>query len=579
MSLAIDNKLSRSRADWVRSPLTLLAGAFVLVLVLLSLPLKAPIGPMYWDSYLYYDAANRIADGQVPIVDFFAPVGPLGYYLFAGWLAVFPHAQTTLITHWALLILTAPLMALIVAHVDARSRLNAWALLVPFLVFALLPFNGREFYPFPSSDAFGIYNRQVCQMLYVLVAALLYVRNQRLLAFLVAVLVTALFFLKITGFIAAGLICLFAFAAGRITLSYALAAAAAFFAVLGVLQLADGMTAAYIADIQALVSTNSGTLAPRLVQSVSINIGIIAASLALCVVMAAASAADLGRRIATLRREPRPANVAAFLDRDFFWLAVAVVAGIFFEAQNTGSQAFIFLWPVLWMMLTRLPRMLDRPKSAMLVAALVAAAYMPPFVGTIERAARTYGSMANGVDVETHNLKALGSVTTRDSALHRAELMLKLYPRQQPQLAEIAAGEELPASLLYSDLDFQATYLLAIDRGIDSIHALEARTGVHFDTIMTLAFANPFPYLMDRHAPHLIAIGADPFRSVPTPSEAVLKEVADTDLALYPKCPGTWANVRLLEIYWPGLKDHRRIPLDDCWDAFVSPRLAEKVGG
>lgn len=579
MSIAVENKLPASRTDWLRSPLVLLAGAFILVLIFLGLPLKAPIGPMYWDSYLYYDAANRIAGGQVPIVDFFAPVGPLGYYIFAGWLAVFPDAQTSLITHWALLILTAPLMALIVAHVDRRSRADAWALLIPFLVFALLPFNSQEFYPFPSSDAFGIYNRQVCQMLYVLVAALLYVRNQRLLAFLVAACVTALFFLKITGFIAAGLICLFALVTGRITLRYAITAALAFAAVLAALELKDGMVSAYIADIEALVATNSGTLAPRLVQSISINVGVIASSLALCAVMAFASVADLGRRFDALRRAPGTATVAALLDRDFLWLGVAVCAGIFFEAQNTGSQAFIFLWPVLWMMLVRLPRMLGRPKLAMLAAALVAAVWLPLFAGTIERAIRTYGSMTNGVDVETHNLKALGSFTTRDNVLHRAELMLQLYPRQQQQLAEIAEGKELPSSLLYSDLDFQVTNLLAIDRGVDSIRALEAKSGVHFGTIMTLAFANPFPYLMDRSAPRLIAIGADPFRAVPEPDAEVLKEVAGTDLALYPKCPGTWANVRLLEIYGPGLKDHRRIALDDCWDAFVNPRFAGKLGG
>ena len=154
-------------------------------MVLLALPVSVPVGPMYWDVLIYYDAANRIFGGQVPSVDFFAPVGPLGYYLFAGWLYVFPNGQPVLLAHWSLLAVTAPLMALVVADVDRRARTTAFALLIPFLIFALLPFNTREFYPFPGSDGFGIYNRQCCQLLYVLVAAIAFMRSQKLLAAIV----------------------------------------------------------------------------------------------------------------------------------------------------------------------------------------------------------------------------------------------------------------------------------------------------------------------------------------------------------------------------------------------------------
>ncbi|EBU7498412.1 hypothetical protein DK058_26460, partial [Salmonella enterica subsp. enterica serovar Typhi] len=110
---------------------------------------------------------NRIASGQVPALDFFTPVGPLGYYLFAALNYVFPNAQPTLIAHWALLLVSAPLMALVVYDVDKRSRLTAFGLLLPFLLYVLLPFNTREFYVFPGSDGFGIYNRQICHILYI----------------------------------------------------------------------------------------------------------------------------------------------------------------------------------------------------------------------------------------------------------------------------------------------------------------------------------------------------------------------------------------------------------------------------
>ncbi len=206
MSISLDRAGSRQKAGLGRmllSPQALLTQAGVLVCLLLAVPLSAPIGPMYWDVMIYYDAANRIFDGQAPVLDFFTPVGPLGYYIFAGWLTLFPDAQPTLIAHWSLLVLTAPLMALVVWQIDQRSRVTALALLVPFLIFALLPFNTREFYPYPGSDGFGIYNRQACQVLYILVAALVFVRKRRLLTGIIIATMTALFFLKITGFVAA----------------------------------------------------------------------------------------------------------------------------------------------------------------------------------------------------------------------------------------------------------------------------------------------------------------------------------------------------------------------------------------
>lgn len=61
------------------SPLVLLAAAILICTALLARPLSMPLGPMSWDLVIYLDAANRIGDGQVPVIDFFTPVGPLGY--------------------------------------------------------------------------------------------------------------------------------------------------------------------------------------------------------------------------------------------------------------------------------------------------------------------------------------------------------------------------------------------------------------------------------------------------------------------------------------------------------------------
>lgn len=565
------------KALW-RSPLALLAISLVGVCILLALPLVLPIGPMYWDVFIYYDAANRIFDGQVPIIDFFTPVGPLGYYLFAGWLAIFPNGQPVLLAHWSLLAVTAPLMGLVVWHVDRRSRATAFALLIPFLIFALLPFNTREFYPFPGSDAFGIYNRQACQVLYILVAALVFVRERRLLTGLIVATMTALFFLKITGFVAGGVIAAYALLSGRVNLKTAIACAVAFIAILAAIELSSGLVSQYVFDIMSLVAMNSGTLLPRFLQATSLNFGIVAAASSLAFLLLWSDRRNWTAGFAAGEPGSKFAAVMALLSHDGIRLLVVIFAGILFETQNTGSQAFIFLWPVLLSIFLKTGQLSDRPMLVLSIMGLVAATALPPTVRIVERAARTYVGMIKNVPMEQRNLKSLGAVDMRKDVALRTEHMLREYPKLRAAYEDLVAVGELPTPVLYSDFDFQIAYLSAVDTAIDSIRALEARTGIHFDTIMSLNFVNPFPWLMDRSAPHYIAIGADPTRAVPDPGSQEENAVANTDLVLYPTCPPTTANAMLYDMYRQGLAKHRRIKLDACYDAFINPKFASALG-
>jgi len=578
MSVALNENRKRretvsAAGPYLASPLAILAIAVIAVCLLLSLPVSVPIGPMYWDVYIYYDAANRIFSGQAPILDFFTPVGPLGYYLFAGWLAVFPNGQPALMAHWSLLAVTAPLMALVVWDVQRRSRIVALALLVPFLIFALLPFNTREFYPFPGSDAFGIYNRQVCQMLYVLVAAILFMQERRLLAVVITLAIMAMFFLKITGFVAGGIIAAYAFMAGRVPLRYAVASAVAFFAILGILEIATGIVSAYVRDILLLVEMNSGTLAPRFLQSASLNFGMLAPTGMLALLLIWSNRAKLIGRAKGAFARASLVEAAAFFDSKAFWLLVVLFAGILFETQNTGSQALIFLWPVVLAVILGIGGMISRPALMIAVAGLSAAISLPPAVAIAERAARAYVGGIKNTHLEASNLKTFGHVNMREEVADRVEHMLGFYPEHRALYDDMIAVGELPTPVLYSDFDFQIIYLSAVDRAIDSIHALEAARGVRFETIASLNFVNPFPWLMDRRAPRHIAIGADPFRAVPAPGSAEETAVAETDLVLYPTCPPTTANAALYKLYEPALAKHRRIRLDACYDAFVNPKF------
>ncbi|NMG41619.1 hypothetical protein GRZ55_20460 [Chelativorans sp. ZYF759] len=575
MTIASDSH-RRGRASGLSfGPIALLALAVLAAALLLLIPMTVPIGPMYWDLFIYFDAANRIFDGQMPAVDFFAPVGPLGYYLFAWGIALFPDAQPLLLSQWSLLAVTAPLMALVLADVGQRSRGIAFALLIPFLVFALLPFNNREFYPYPGSDGFGIYNRQVTQVLYLLVAGLLFVKGRAILVTLVTACMLALFTIKITGFISGGLICLYAFAAARLTFRQAAAAAAAFLATLGLLELTTGMVSAYVRDIYALVADNTDALAPRMVQAVSLTFGVVAPAGALVLLLLWQERPKLAK----LWRQStsRLAGMQAILDRPALWLAVVVFAGIFFEAQNTGSQAMIMVWPVLLVILMKLPAMLHAPARALAIAALAAACFLPLLVNTTERAARAYAGALKNVTLQHDRLKTLGTVNMRPEIADRADTMMVVYAEEKDYAARIVESGHLPSPMLYQDFDFQIIHMRAIGDAVIALEELEANTGLRFETMMNVNFVNPFPWLMDRSAPRRISIGADPSRTVPPPDEEALAAVRDVDIALMPTCPLTTANAHLFEIYGESLADHRLIELTPCFDALVHPRLADRL--
>lgn len=554
----------------VCSPLAALALALALLSLLLTITIPQPIGPMFWDHYLYLDAANRLGDGQIPSVDFFAPVGALGYYLFAALQSAFPSGHPLLLASWCLLVVTGPLIGLVTFDLQKRSRTLAYAILLPFLLFSLLPFNTGDFYPYPGSDGFGIYNRQVCQLLYVLAAALIYVRNPRILIAVAAGAMIALFFVKVTGAVAGVILCLTAFAAGRLSLRSAVVAALIFFGILAVIELSIGAVSAYVGDILALLDVNGGILLTRLLQAVSLNAGLLVPASVLCLTLFFADRPTFVSLLEDAYRRPSIAALGRVFDQDFFWLGTFVVAGILFESQNTGSQAFIFLYPLLLRIALDYATKGKGKRLTIAVWLLAIAAALPPMTVVVQKSARAWVGAANNIRIESRNLKTMGAVNVRPIVAARAERMRNTYIAEPGAFKALADQGELPSFLFYSDFDFQTGWLTNVDNAIDALRAYEDANGVRFDTIFNIDFANPFPWLMDRHAPKHVAIGADPFRAIPEPDQDVRIAVAAVDIALVPTCPTTNVNRTLLALYLPSLEAaHTRIKLTPCYDALV----------
>ncbi|WP_062011584.1 hypothetical protein [Aureimonas sp. AU4] len=559
-------------ADTILTPLGVSLCALLACAVLLSLRVTVPIGAMYWDLYVVVDGATRVLDGQVPSVDFFAPVGPLGYWLQALGMRLFPAGQPLLLTQWSYLLVTLPPILPVLARIDRSSRGLALALLLPLLLFVLFPINVEQASSFPSVDGYGIYNRQGAQVLYPLAVALVFERRQRVLLFAIAWCCLALFLSKITGFITGGLLCAFAFAAGRVRLATALGALGAFALGLGLIEAADGLVSAYVADISTLVTMNEGVLASRFIQAASIHFGIFGSGLCLVAALLWLDRRSARELALSALRRPSLATLHALLDRNAVWLAVMLFAGLFYETQNTGGQAFIFIWPVLLAILTAAGRYADR--GTVLVFALVAATAVPPAVNVAHKGMRALIGQARYEVLPVSNLKGLGQVSQRPEVIERGYDLLRSYIDHRDSYQAFADADLLPTFTLYSELDFQVAWLLAASEAVDAVRAYETANGVRFRTVMDLNFVNPFAYLLDKEAVPQIAIGADPFRAVPPLDAAARAAVEAADLVLYPRCPVTNANMSLRRLYEPALSRHRLVDLSPCWQAYVRADLA-----
>jgi hypothetical protein len=544
------------------SPAIWLAVFCVFVLAGLLLPLRLPLGSYYWDTAVYFDAAQRIGQGQVPNIDFFTPVGPLGYYLVAGLDWLFPAAHPLLTANWGLLPIALPLLAILVFHVGRSSRGLALALLLPFLLFASLPINLHEVYTLPGFDGYGHYNRHVALLLYVLIAVLMFARDRRLTIWLVAALMLTLFLVKVTGAVAGAILVGYAVLTGRMRLRDACLAAVATIGVLAAIDLVTGgLTRAYVDDILTLLKLNTDALLPRFLTVASFKFEVIAPAFVLIGLLAYAS------------RRPRPASALSWL-REFAvspagWLAISLMALTFFETQNTGSLEFIGLWPILLVLLLDWSRRNNRLRPAVLLLICVIAA--PSAVNFIERSARASFGAPTYLPLDVDDVGKLGRVSVKDEIAERAPIMLQHYAKHQPAYADLAATGQQPSLMLYSEIDHHATWLLEIEQGILAIKAWEHANARKLNGVFTLDFVDIMNRLLNRRPPRHVPIGIDPTRSNPKLEAQMIESLRQTDAILAPKCPLTSIRAAIFKHFVKALEGRSKVAVAPCWDMYLKP--------
>ncbi len=550
----------RRIAGLLLSPGAWIAAFAALAVLALLLPLRLPLGPNAWDTVVYLDAAWRITLGQVPSIDFFAPVGPLGFYLTAGLRDLFPHAQPMLLVNWALLPIMLPVLALLAGHVARRSRGQALALVLPFLLFAALPINLHSLYPSPGFDGYGFYNRHGALLLYLLIATLLFARHRGLQTGLVAVLMLTLFLTKVTGAVSGTLLVGYAMLSGRMRLRDGVAAAAAVLAALGLLEAATGLTSAYLADILTLLGLNTDTLLPRFLTVASVKFNVIGPALALMGLLAHAAWRDgLPRRLAGWR---------ALADAPLGWMAAGFAALAFFETQNTGSLEFIGLWPILLPLLLGAWQQQDsRLRPAILV--LVLATALPSAVICLERGMRAVMSAPGYAALDLPDLGPLGRVSVKPEIAARAAAMLEHYAAFPEGYRDLARRDLLPSYIFYSEIDYQASWLLEIQQGIAALRAWETANKRQLNEVFTLDFVDPMNLLLERSPPAAVPVGVDPGRSMPDLEPDTLSRLRQVDAILAPKCPVTGPREAIRQHFAGALAGRDRIALAPCWDMYL----------
>lgn len=556
------------RSNAALGPVLALAAFMGGLLYLLFVPLVLPIGPMYWDLAIYFDAAQRIYTGQIHSIDFAAPVGPLGYYLFAHGLRLMPNAHPLLLAQWSILLVTGPLMLLITAEISRRSVSNAWALLLPFMLFTALPFNLVEYFPYPGVDGFGIYNRQTCHVLYVLVCALLFVRSSIVMAIVVIVAAVSLFFLKITGFVAGGFLFAFAVLAGRIGWGVLLSAIAGFVVAIGALQYETGIPLAYVQDIAGLVDANSGTLLRRVLTAASVEFKVVGTGGLLVLTLLWLRRDDMF----SIYRENASYHghlhaISAIFNAPVSWLAALLFASTAFETQNTGSHGFIAVWPGIWLILQRLDDY--KGKSRTVVAVLCAAVTLPSVVNIVHRAARTAASAPIYITLEQDNLRSLGWVSTKQDILDHLNSIEKNYIEHRQAYTDLAHSDALPGLVLYSEPNFQLGWLRELDKLVPAVKRWERQTGTYLETVYSADFANPIAWLLDRSATPHVQIGADVDRTFQHTEEGMIDALKATDAIFLPRCPDTKSRREFRDMVAPALAGRRAVEITPCYTMMI----------
>lgn len=544
------------------------------VLAGLSLELRMPIGPGYQELAALIDASARIGFGQVPAIDFSPPAGALGLYLFHFGQRLFPSAHPLLIAQWAPLVLTLPLMLCISADVARRSAATALALVLPFLLFSLLPFNLLPSRGALGPDAAGITGRQAAAFAYVLAAGLLFARNPFVLALVGAVATSALFFLGPFAFLAGFLLITHAILAGRIRWGVLLFLLLGLYAAVGGAEYASGHVVVWLQDMLLRAQADGERLALAYLRELSVEFRLIAAAIVLAVVLFWLER----RRLSAQYEESRMYHGAIRALNGWFnapapWLASAILAALLLDPLCVGGHGAIVLWPALWRIIEETPAQPARRRLAVL--ALAGAVALPAVTGLLHGAARSALALPASLPVPFEHLGRLGNVLATPEQSQRAAILAGHHARHRRAYMDLA---EAGASDLQRALDpvLELAWLGELDRLAGAVLAWERDNGRQLASMVTLDRADPLPALLGREPLKGIDSGTDIEARARRLSTRVLHALDRAEAIFLPRCPETRQRLAYRTAALQALTGRRAIEITPCYTMMLKRDAAAR---
>lgn len=454
------------------------AGGFLLAVTVLGLGLLLAIfgrGLTFTaiflnDSFVFFDGIHRLAAGQVPHADFSTPAGALSYYLpYLGFRITGGYAGAVEAASLILALAVVPVSALILwGRAGAALSVLLLGVIACVIVVPIVPG-----WTVPDYSHAMHYNRWSWGLLLALCSLALSPDKARLPAgavgLLGALLLVALFFVKITYFVFAGLflVALLVYPdARRRSATLALAAAAI---MIGLVWLAmPGLVAGYLEDILLALRSSQAKRGSYLDIAQANRQSLMFLALA---VYAALLKRDLGWRDHLLAALVLASGLA-ILDQNFqFTFIVTLPAAFAILATNRGA-------------VTEAARLAN---SVILSAGfLMVLPFAQDWAGTVLR----YASPVEPGEFAKLDVAGFDGLHVTDRAItHRLTL-------EKIDVSGMTAGDYLVSDLPASALT-EREYLAALE---DAVRLVEA-AGARGAPILTLDFTNPVPLLVD--APRL----------------------------------------------------------------------------
>lgn len=539
----------------------ILVAAVVAIFLLAGLWFSHAVGfipaGLYATDYVFLaEGARRIALGQVPHVDYSAPVGPLMFALTALARKLPFLGPDVLVLHvlmWVVVAVPAAAVAL---------RLRSPAMALGFLAIAALttlsPFNIEETAGACDLNYNGIYNRHGAALLFVTFVAGFAparspVRDGLLFAFLLAAMLLTKVTYGVAGAAFLATACLFS--AARLP---ALAVAVAIVALAAaLLEASTGMVSGYGRDLAEIGRLNSSRIVAFLWAAFWAGTLVILTGFAL---VAAIATGPLAQAYALLRRN---ATSEAIRSLETPALAVACLAlTVWTESQSTGGPGLVGLSALAFA-----PGLMEGRWRTGKVA--LAAAVVCLTVGALadQVLRRGWCLVAAAPSYETHPAVSalVPGMRVPPGRLVAAELTARLWRDHRP-LADEAYGRGFDFHLEShgAPVSFVANAILAHEAA-ERLRALGLDRNLSH--VMTLDFVDDFTPLLDLPPPPGTKLALDPFRTIGELSKTeAAAYLAPVDAAFERTCATPLYFVQIAGFFRSALEDaFKPVVLTPCW--------------